>query len=87
MEAEMFENPHIVLIITKQRHEELLAECQRIRMVKSALKRDKKNIGWFGGIVLFVADLLIKIGICLKRRWVLKGEECDNGLVISLDDR
>ena len=83
----MFENPHIVLIITKQRHEELLAECQRIRMVKSALKKNKKNIGWFGKIMLFVADLLIKSGISLKRRWLLSGEECDNGLLISLDDK
>lgn len=83
----MFENPHIVLIITKQRHEELLAECQRIRMVKSALMKDKKSIGWFGKIMLFVSDLLIKSGISLKRRWLLNGEERDNGLVISLDDK
>jgi hypothetical protein len=44
-------------------------------MVKSVLKKGKKNIGWFGKIMLFVADLLIKSGISLKRRWLLNGEE------------
>lgn len=65
----MFEDPHIEIIIKKQRHEELIAECQRIQMAKSALKKDKK-IGRFRKIMLFVADILIKSGISLKRRWM-----------------
>ena len=78
----MFENPHIIYVISKQKHEELLAECNMIRMVKSA---KKKKYSYPRKIILFVADILIKIGIGLKRRWA-EIEENGDKIVLSLDN-
>jgi hypothetical protein len=79
----MFQNPHIIYIIAKQKHEELLAECQMIRLVKSA-KKEKKNKNSFPcRMILFIADILIKSGISLKRRWA-DIEENNDTSVISL---
>jgi hypothetical protein len=86
MEAEMFENPHIIYIISKMKHEELLAECQMIQLVNAARKTKKKNKSYSGRFLLFVADLLIKFGLSLKRRLAQEEETFNNIYVPSNED-
>ena len=81
----MFENPHIIYVISKQKHEELLAECLMNQIIKSAKKENKKKSSYPCKIILFIADILIKSGFSLKRRWVNIDEYNDNG-VISMEN-
>ena len=81
----MFENPHIIYVISKQKHEELLAECRMNRLVKSAKKVNKKKNSYPCRIILFIADVLIKSGISLKRRWA-NYEEGNDRIVLSMDN-
>ena len=81
----MFENPHIVYVISKLKHEELLAESRRNRLVKSAKRENKKKNSYPCRIILFIADILIKSGISLKRRWADYEENSDN-ILLSLDN-
>jgi hypothetical protein len=86
MEAKMFENPHIIYIISKMKHEELLAECQMIQLVKAARKIKKKNKSYSSRFLLFVADLLIKFGFSLKKRLAQEEETYNNNYVTSNED-
>jgi t-SNARE complex subunit (syntaxin) len=81
----MFENPHIIYVISKLKHEELLAESRMNRLVKSAKKASKKKISYPCKIILFIADILIKIGVSLKRRWT-DIEENNGDVVLSVDN-
>jgi hypothetical protein len=80
----MFENPHIIYVISRQKHEELLAESRMIRLVRSAKKENKKN-SFPCRVILFAADLLIKSGLSLKKRWS-NYEESNDNIVFSLDN-
>ncbi len=80
----MFENPYIVYVISKQKHEELLAECRMIRLARSARKENKDKKSYPCRIILFIADILIKSGVSLKRRWADYEEKSDN-IVLSVD--
>lgn len=81
----MFENPHIIYVVSKQKHEELLAECRMIRMANCAKKKKQKNKSYHCKIILFIADILIKSGISLKKRWA-NAEENNDSIVFSLDN-
>lgn len=70
----MFENPHIIQVIAKQRHEQLLAECEQMRMIKAVSKSHADKRG-FGKIMLPIADLFILIGVAMRRRWGVAVEE------------
>lgn len=65
----MFENPHIIYEIAKQKHEELLAECNMNRLASSSKKENQKHKSYPCKCMLFIADILIKVGMGLKRRW------------------
>lgn len=65
----MFENPHIIYEIAKQRHEELLAEAEYIRKIKSSPNFVKKKNRHLGRVMLPIADLLIAIGVGLNRKF------------------
>lgn len=75
----MFEDPYIISIRAKQRQKELLAELEQIRKIKSSskmiFKRKKRR---FGIIMLPIADLLIAVGVAIKRRWGCAPEETEN---------
>ena len=81
----MFKNPHIIYIIAKQKHEDLLAECRMIRLANEAKKKKKKDTSYPCRCILFVADILIKIGIGLKRRWEPE-EESNSTYIISQEE-
>lgn len=81
----MFENPHIIYVISKQKHEELLAESRMIQMVKSAKKNSKKKNSYHYKIFSCIADILIKSGISIKRRWS-DIEDSNGDMVVSLDN-
>jgi hypothetical protein len=70
----MFENPHIIQVIAKQRHEELLAECEQIRKIKGAINFVPVEKRGAGRIMLPIADLFIAIGVALRRRWGVAAE-------------
>ena len=80
----MFQNPHIIYIIAKQKHEDMLAECRMIRLANEAKKRNKKGVSYPCKCILFIADILIKIGIGLKRRWEPEGD--NSTYVISQEE-
>ena len=82
----MFENPYIIEIICKQKHEELLAECRMIQLARSLKKNNKKNITYPCRFMLYVADILIKSGVSLKRRWASEIKDYDNTYAISQGD-
>ena len=82
----MFENWYVAYLLALQRCEEMQAEGQDTQTVKSAPKKDKKNMRRFSKTMLFVADLLIKTGMSLKSRWSPKEKNPCNGLAASLDD-
>jgi predicted transporter len=63
----------------------LLAESPMSQMVKSAKKNSKKKNSYHCKIFLFMADILIKIGISIKRRWADIEANCDNN-ALSLDN-
>jgi hypothetical protein len=86
MEAEMFENPHIIYIIAKMKHEELLAESRMNRLANAAKKINKKNKSYPCRFILFVADMLIKIGTRLKKRWSPEEEALDNTYIMSHEE-
>ena len=77
----MFENPHIIYLIAKQKHEELLAECRMKQLVKAAKRNNKKKNSYPCRIILFIADILIKSGISLKKRWAKVDDYNDKGLI------
>lgn len=82
----MFENWYVAYLLALQRCEEMQAEGQNTQTPKSASKKDKTNNRRFSKTMLFVADLLIKAGVSLKRRWSPKRKNSCNGLATSLDD-
>lgn len=65
----MFEDPHIIYEIAKQKHEELLAEAQFIRKIKSSPNFVRKKKRGLGKIMLPIADLLIAAGVGLNRKF------------------
>ncbi|MGD9161403.1 MAG: hypothetical protein PVG39_23515 [Desulfobacteraceae bacterium] len=79
----MFENPHIIYIVSKHKHEELLAECRMIRLANCAKKKKKKS--YLCKIILFIADVLIKSGVSLRSRLTDIDENNDNSM-ISLEN-
>lgn len=78
----MFENPHIIHILSKKKHEELLAECKMVRLANCLNKKNKKNRKYLCKLILLIADILIRIGERLKKRWAI-GEEFDSEYIIS----
>lgn len=82
----MFENWYVAYLLALQRYEEMQAEGQNTQTVKSAPKKEPKNMRRFSRTMLFVADLLIKTGMSLKSRWSPKEKNACNGLAASLDD-
>ena len=82
----MFENWYVAYLLALHRYEEMQAEGQNPQTPEPAPRRDKTNNRRFGKMMLFVADMLIKTGMSLKRRWSLKSKNSCNGLAASLDD-
>ena len=62
------------------------AEGKNTQTPKPAPKKIKTNNRRFGKTMLFVADLLIKAGMRLKKRWSSKKKNSCNGLAASLDE-
>lgn len=65
----MFENPHIIHEIARQKHKELLAEAEHIHRMKASSGIVMKKNRRLGKIILPIADLLIAIGVGLNRRF------------------
>jgi len=65
----MFNNPHMMHMIAKQKHEDLLAEIEHIRKLKSLSNAAKEKNRRMGRIILPIADLFIAIGVGLKIRF------------------
>jgi len=86
MEVEMFENWYIAYLLALHRYEEMQAEGQNTQTPEPAPQKNKTDNRRFGKTMLFVADLLIKAGMSLKRRWSPKRKHSCNGLATSLDD-
>ena len=82
----MFKDPHIIYVLSKQKHEEFLAECHMMRLAGAAKKCEKKKT-FCCRIILFLADVLIKSGVCLKRRWEPVEENPDNMILISSGEK
>ena len=80
----MFEDPHIIYVVAKQKHEELLAECRMIRLANCA--KTKKNKSYLCNIILLLADILIKAGISLKSRLADIEENNDSNVVSPESD-
>jgi hypothetical protein len=64
----MFYDPHMMMI-AKQKQEELLAEIEQIRKLKSLSNTAKEKNRRMGRIILPIADLFIAIGVGLKIRF------------------
>ena len=82
----MFENWYVAYLLALHRYEEMQAEGQNTPMHEPASKKVKTNNRRFGKTMLFVADLLIKAGLRLKKRWSPKKKHSCNGLAASLDE-
>ena len=82
----MFENWYVAYLLALHRYEEMQAEAQNTQTPESAPKKVKTNNRRIGKAMLFVADLLIKAGTRLKRRWSPKRKNSCNGLAASLDE-
>ena len=74
----MFHNPHMMHMIAKQRHEELLAEIEQIQKLKTLSNNAKKKNRRMGRIILPIADLFIAIGVGLKRQFGSLPEETED---------
>jgi hypothetical protein len=83
MEAEMFENPHIIHIKAGQRQKELLAELEMLRKMESSSDIVLVDNGRFGKMLLVIADLLIAAGVFLKRKCASVPEKVED--VVSDD--
>ncbi|NLD37456.1 MAG: hypothetical protein GX654_11360 [Desulfatiglans sp.] len=83
----MFENPHIIYIIAKMKHEELLNESRMNRLANEARKINKKNKPYTCRFILYIADLLIKTGMRLKRGWSPEVDDLDIKNILSEEDR
>jgi hypothetical protein len=86
MEVDMFENWYIAYLLALHRYEEMQAEGQNTLTPEPAPQKEKTSNRHFGKTMLFMADLLIKAGMRLKRRWSPKRRNPCNGLATSLDD-
>ena len=82
----MYDHPHIVYMLWKQRQEERMAECLRIQKVRTLRKKKTKPANWISNIMLSVADLLIKAGTSLKRRWTMQRDDSGNSLASPLKE-
>jgi hypothetical protein len=69
MEAEMFEHQDIILLLAKERHQDCLAEMERIRKIRMLKKTDPPGSLRFKKMMLRLADLLIAMGGSMKRRF------------------
>lgn len=65
----MFEDPHMIYEIAKQKHQELLTEIEKIQKIKFSSNIAKRKNRRMGKMVLAIADLLIVIGVGLNRRF------------------
>lgn len=75
----MFEDPHMIYLIARQKHAELLAELENIQRVKASSKSmDKRKSRWIARIILPIAELLIAMGAGLKRRCGQRVEEAED---------
>ena len=74
----MFNNPHMMHMIAKQKHEDLLAEIEHIRKLKSLSNTAKEKNRRMGRIILPIADLFIAIGTGLKMRFSSLPEETED---------
>lgn len=70
MEAEMFEDPHMIHIKAEQKQKELLDELEMLRKIKSSSEVVPVENGWLGRMMLVIADLFIAFGVALRRRWM-----------------
>lgn len=82
----MFENWYVAYLLALHRYEEMQAEGQNTQPTEPAPKKVKTNKRRLGKTMLFVADLLIKAGLRLRRRWSPKKKNSCNGLAASLDE-
>lgn len=82
----MFEYWYVAYHLAQLYYEKMQAEAQSAQTDKSESKTDKINNRRLRRTMLFVADLFIKAGMSLKRRWSPKDENSCNGLASSLDD-
>ena len=80
MEVGMFEYWYVAYHLALLNYEKMQAEGQNTQTDKSASKMEKINNRRFSKTILFVADLLIKAGMSLKRRWSPKRKNSCNGL-------
>ena len=65
----MFENPHMIYEIAKQKHRELLAEAEYIHKINASPNIIMKKNRRLGKIMLMIADLFIAIGVGLNRKF------------------
>jgi hypothetical protein len=65
----MFENPDMILAIARQRQKELVAELEMLRKLESSPNVFPVRNRRFASMMTAVADLLIKVGCGLKRRF------------------
>jgi hypothetical protein len=65
----MFENPDMILMIARQRQKELLAELEMLRKLESSSNFFPVRKRNFASMMTAVADLLIKVGCGLKRKF------------------
>ena len=65
----MLENWYVAYLLALHRYEEMQAEGQKNQMPEPAPQKNKADNRRFDKTILFVADLLIKAGMSLKRRW------------------
>jgi len=65
----MFQDPHMIYIVAKQKHEELLAELEKIQKIRSSSNIVLKENRRLGKIMLPIADMFIAMGIAMRRRW------------------
>jgi hypothetical protein len=85
MEAEMFENPHIIQIKASQRQKELLAELEMLRKIEYSSDIVLVENGRFGRMILAIADLLIAAGVFLKRKMAPVPEKIEDIVIDDVD--
>ena len=72
----MYINPDLFMRQAKERHNALLAEAEKNRMIKKAFRSSEPlKHKYFTRIMIFTADLFIKIGVRMKKYWATQGDE------------
>lgn len=70
-----------------QRHEELLAEAERSRLIKEAMRCQDKRFGFYARILAWLGSILCNLGSLLERRYgedvaISHSQSLDNSLEV-----